>query len=60
MAAAALDGFLDDLGVALAYQKFLQDQLNIVCDDIVLILDGQIAEIDRLTDDVCAPASLAL
>jgi hypothetical protein len=58
-AATSLTMFLNDLGNALAYQQFNQDELDLCCDDIVTTITDLTEQIRVSTDEECGPENVA-
>ena len=59
VAGAALQSYLSDLGTSLAYQTFLQAQLQLVCDDVVVAITDLTTTATTRVDGECGPETLA-
>ena len=59
-AAAALTAFLADLGTALAYQEYLQDQLDVICAGIETTITDLTMTVTSKIDDECGPDTLVV
>ena len=55
-----LERFLNNLGIALALENWLQDKLQVFCDATVVEIEGLTDGIQTRLDDTCGPATLEL
>ena len=55
-----LERFLNNLGIALALENWLQEKLQVFCDATVVDIEGLTDGIQTRLDDECGPATLEL